>query len=198
MTPITSSSDITPITEQWYRLETTDPVTLTFRPTTASDLFYIYNEADLDLTNVTFVLNGATIENIYIISDAITASMYPMYGNFICAEFYVRHDLNVLYGTISGAWVDDTHPKRSPTLVADVLMTQPKQKNILDISSYIVYVSTVYIPTYTEPTVSDPYIPDTSDVPVYDSFYTEGDVESTEVVLNEEFGTVPLYMIIVT
>jgi hypothetical protein len=192
MTLITASSDIEPISSgQWYRLDTTDPVTLTFQPTHESDLFYIYNE-DLDLTGVTFVLNEATIENIYIISDAdIRASLTPMYGNFICAGFHVSHALNLMYGTIScGCVYDDTSPQDAPhtvvTLTSERLLSTAKT----------VYLSTVHIPPYTEPPVVDPYFPETTDIPVYEDFYV-GDAEATSgIVLNKD-GTGELFVIVV-
>lgn len=205
MTSITSSSDIKPITSgQWYRLDTTDPVTLTFQPTNESDLFYIYNEGDLDLTDVTFVLNEATIDNIYIISDAdITESSNPMYGNFICAGFHVRHGLNVMYGSISCECVyDDTSPQHAPhTVVGDILNSNKSvsnQNGLMSMVEKTVYLSTLHIPPYTAPPVLDPYIPETTDIPVYDGFYFDEDSDLTSgIVLNKD-GTGELFVIVVT
>lgn len=200
MASITSSADLYPIASgEWYRLETTDPITLTFQPSDADDLFYIYNDTDLDLTNVTFVLNDASTEKIYIITDgSITTSLTPMYGNFICDSFNVRDDLNLLYGTICGTVNEYTSKHSHHTVVSDIIPIT-KQKKLFDVSTYVVYLSTVYIPTYTEPVVSDPYIPETTDVPVDDTFYSGEDVVVTnEIVLNERFGTEPLYVMVVT
>jgi hypothetical protein len=206
MTSITSSSDIEPISSgQWYRLDTTDPVTLTFQPTHESDLFYIYNEGAIDFTDVTFVLNEATIDNIYIISDAdITASLTPMYGNFICAGFHVRHALNVMYGTITcGCVYDDTSPQHAPhTVVGDILTiyrSLSKQSNQTSIlAAKTVYLSTLHIPPYTAPPVLDPYIPETTDIPVYEDFYVDEDSDLTSgIVLNKD-GTGELFVIVVT
>lgn len=207
MTPITSSADIQPISSgQWYRIETTDAVTVTFQPINESDLFYIYNEGDLNLTDVTFVLNEATIDNIYIISDAdITESSNPMYGNFICAGFHVRHGMNVLYGSISCEWVyDDTSPQYAPyTIVADILTSyrslskQSNQKSILSMAAKTVYLSSVHIPPYTAPPVLDPYIPETTDIPVYDGFYADEEPELTSGIVLNKGGTGELFVIVV-
>jgi hypothetical protein len=203
METIAASTNLQPIAKGvWYRIETMcscTNMTLTFQPTNAADLFYIYNNCDLDLTNVTFVLNGASPENIYIISDSnITTSLNPMYGNFICKCFYARDAPNSLFGTICASARNYSRPKRPiPQVVTDALPAT-RQPNLFDATSYVVYVSSVHMPTYTPPVVTDPYIPVTTNIPVYNSFYSGEDVEVPQVVLNKDFGTEPLYMFVVT
>ena len=105
---ITTDYDIYPITAgNFYNISTSstsNPITINFRPSSADDVFYIYNrDLDLDLSLVTFNLNGATVQNIYIFCDMnLTFSSQPMYGNFICGGSSIVNPTPVtVYGTVS-------------------------------------------------------------------------------------------------
>jgi hypothetical protein len=93
-----------------YTIAPISAITITIPLTSADNLFFIYSVSDLDLTAVTFIMNGDTTANIYIISDGNIIAAPLMYGNIICNNLVVTSE-TTLYGTASceGTLGSDTY-----------------------------------------------------------------------------------------
>lgn len=110
--PIYTMNDITttggyiyPIsTNNWYYIRAASNIVITFMPVTKNDVFYIVTMAnDMNLANVTFNLNNASVKNIYFISNKnIYLSQSTNYGNFICnISIFAPENKITVQGTLS-------------------------------------------------------------------------------------------------
>jgi hypothetical protein len=93
------TSDITLSPGVCYTL-LTPSVTITIPLTSADNLFFIYSISAIDLSAVTFIMNGNTAANVYIISDGDVTAAPLMFGNIICPNLIVPSE-TTLYGSAS-------------------------------------------------------------------------------------------------
>lgn len=122
------SYDILPIsTNTWNTISLPDLTSATFNFIgTTDDIFYIYNPSTpMYLSNISFTLNSANINNIYFIGGTIYLSSFTMYGNFITNSKLFKYQQDppaILYGTTS-AIIDSNARIVQPINVNDKYLT---------------------------------------------------------------------------
>jgi hypothetical protein len=107
LVPINGTMDISPISSgNYYQFgDVSTPLTITFVGS-QTDVFYMYktttDSQPLDLSTVTFVLDGANVANIYIIYNQTIILPSTMYGNLIMLGGNVTCNSDTtLYGTVT-------------------------------------------------------------------------------------------------
>jgi len=128
----TGTYTILPISHnKWYRLTATFTATFNFTPDGPDDVFYIFNDgvnssSNMHFDYITFNLNGASQDNIYIISvnGLFLSTVSDMYGNYISREFstIITTPGYTLFGSVSvldyssvPCLVNNTNPNPTPT-----------------------------------------------------------------------------------